>query len=89
MAAIIIVTIPNSEERHYHGPFPGGHEATFWGHQNLQGHDWHWEEMSRPGTTYMTCSASDITDFVEGVLTTDDECYVTVNDVNWCVLKEV
>lgn len=88
MSAVIIVQDKaNPERQHYYGPFADGDTATHWGTENCQGLQWHWEEMSRPGSTYLSCSVSDAQDFIRQEVGDLGECYVTVGKANWVVTE--
>jgi hypothetical protein len=45
---IIIHCTGNDGLYYYYGPFTSGVQATNWGFKNLQGYDWHWNELISP-----------------------------------------
>lgn len=42
----IIASKGKDGEWNYFGPFENGVAATVWGHQNLKGFEWYWEELN-------------------------------------------
>lgn len=82
MSALVIAK-GNDGTQYFYGPFHDGEQASAWAHQNLKGFEWYWEDLIRPGSTYLTTVVEDIVDFIES---TTEESYVTINGVNWTVL---
>jgi len=88
----IVKAIGNDGTEYFYGPFHDGDQATHWSYDNLKGFEWSWYDLSRPGSTYYTfstCHVDDLKDFVEGAMETRqvDQIYVSIDDVNWCVIK--
>lgn len=85
----MVKALGNDGTEYMYGPFHDGDQATYWAHENLKGFEWSWYDLNRPGSTYPTCHVDDLKDFVEGAMDTRkvDEIYVTIDDVNWCVIK--
>jgi hypothetical protein len=86
MGTLVVVKNKVDGSNIYYGPFTNGEHATGWAARECQGLEWHWEDLNRPGSTFITCSTSDIVDFIQG--NPEPEVYVTVNDVNWCVINK-